>query len=346
MLHKLLMKDVAEDELVLCAGLPLTGARPLTQQEQNLLRHRARRLLISIILWFAAIPTCFAFVALLWFGMSFILNDSDLLDNIVTVFAIVAVALGIPFSLFFADLALKRYRVLKQTLSFGTIRCFEGKLTDEDWTDKAHDVLRRSGLISDIPCISRIELHAASDVIYQVDGVKPEGWIAIELTRAASPPDSPARFIAPEEWQIPEAEDKVERRRLTPSEREEIFQYAGHIRRRRWLQVLATAWFLAVVMNLLTSKLLELGTSMKVTVWAIVSLTVCAILFYKQTLTAKLYDQDSDHGWALVMESKQASVISKGKHDLTGLIEVLPVSGALWMIGEKPAGWRRRLKKQ
>jgi hypothetical protein len=70
-------------------------------------------------------------------------------------------------------------------------------------------------------------------VIYQVDGVKPEGWIAIELTRAASPPDSPARFIAPEEWQIPEAEDKVERRRLTPSEREEIFQYAGHIRRLR-----------------------------------------------------------------------------------------------------------------
>jgi hypothetical protein len=194
--------------------------------------------------------------------------------------------------------------------------------------------------------MSRIELHAASDVIYQVNGVKPKGWIAIELTKAACPPDSPARFIAPEEWQIPEAEDEVERRRLTLGEREEILQYAGHIRRRRWLQVLATAWLLAVVMNLLTSKLLELETPMKVAVWAAITLVACAMLFYKQTLTARLYDQDSDHGWALVMESKQASVMSKGKHDLTGLIEVLPVSGALWMIGEKPAGWRRRLKKQ
>jgi hypothetical protein len=137
-------------------------------------------------------------------------------------------------------------------------------------------------------------------------------------------------------------EDELERRRLTPGEREEILQYARHVRRRRWLQALAAGWFLAVVTNLLDSRL---PGRVGFAVWAAVSLLACAVLFYRQTRRARLYEQDAGQGWALVIKPEQASVISRGEHSLTDAMEVLPVSGAAWVIGGKPAGWRGRVRE-
>lgn len=279
MLH-IFEKDAAHDEIILCAGLPLTGFRSLTRQEQTLLRHLKRRLLTKTIFWFAAIPVWLALPFVLWVGLSYLINDFELLDDIIFIFAIAAIALGIPFSLFFADIVLKRYRVVKSTLSVDSVRCFEGILNAEDWTDEAHDLLRRRGLISeDSSNPYRIELYAAYDVVYQVNRIKPKKWTAIKFTRAVPPPNSPARFIAPEDWQIRELyEERLSRRRLTENEREEILVYARRIRRRRWLLMFFTVWFLAALTRV-PANLMDFDFHVSFTIWMTLAIPTCAILF-------------------------------------------------------------------
>lgn len=343
MSHKPL-DDEPHGDIILCAGLPFTGFRTLNKDEQNHLQSSARRQFITIILWFALIPIWFGAPVLLLIVLSLIINDTYLLEGIIATVAIVSVVFGTAFSLFRADLAWRRYRVLKRTVSIGNVRCFEGKITDEDWTSDAYEVLMRAGLLDEnIQGESKIELHAVNDVVYQVQGVKPQKWLAIELTRAASPPNSPARFIAPDEWLIPEIEGEVLRRRLTPGERDEVLQYARDIQKRFWLLVLALAWFLAVTVNALVTKLLLLERQTGIAIWAAATVIISALLYYRQKQEADLYKQDSDYGWTVIIAAKKSLPPKEDVHDLTAELEVLPISGTVWMINRKPAGWRKRV---
>jgi hypothetical protein len=333
----------SKDEVVLCAGLPSEGERPISKDERDYILGRRRNQRTIMALWLLGIP--------LWLAMPFIFGvilnltfgEADLIEDIVFVLAILSIVIGIPASIYFADLALKRYRVLRRTLSAHYLRRFEGTLDDQDWTSSTHSTLRRAVGAKDHDTLQLgVDLHAADDVLFKIDDRNVDRWIAVELTRAARPPDSPARFRAPIEWSDPEREDGIVRRRLTTGEIDEISGYARLVRRRRWWQLVAVAWLMGALSRLVGLKIFELESAEIFLLWVGTTAVVGGGLFYHWTSAAELYDQDRMDGWVLILEPSQASTLIDGERNLTHSLEVLPMSGVTWSIGGTPASWRKR----
>lgn len=336
-------KSNLEDEVVLCAGLHYEGTRPLSNEERQSLLGRLKSQRTIMALWLLGIPLSVAVPFILWTVLNLVSTQPSPVEDIVTIAAILSIIIGIPASIYFADIAFKRSRVLDRTLSADHVRRFEGELNDEDWANNdAQLTLRRAASVkSQEDRALSIDLHAADDVLFKIDASEMERWIAVELTRAIRPPDAPARFKAPIEWVDPEREDDIARRRLTTGELNEILGYARQIRRRRWWQTIAVAWLVALLGRIVGAKIFEweFPGIFLLCVGAIV--VVCGSVFYYWTANAERYDQDREDGWALILEPTQVASLSDGERILTQPVEILPVSGLTWTIGGNPAGWRR-----
>ena len=338
-------KSNLEDEVVLCAGLQYEGTRPLSADERGALRHRQRSQRRILILWLFGIPVSVAVPFILWNLLNAAFTESPATEDIVLIVAIFSIVIGIPISIYFADIALKRYRVLKRTLSENHARRFKGKLNDEDWTNRNTEfVLRRAAGFEDPDDRElSIDLHAVDDVLFKINDSETDRWIALELTRGIRPPDAPARFKAPIQWVDPEREDDILRRRLTTGELDEILGYANQLRRRRWWQTFLIAWAVAGFSRVVAIKIfeLELPAIFLLCTGAIVA--ICGSVFYYWTSKAERYDQDREDGWAIILEPAQVSTLGDGESVPRQSIEVLPKSGAAWTIGGNPAGWRSRI---
>lgn len=335
-------KHDAKAVIRLCAGLPYDRGIPLSLDEKETLFVGSLRERGALIFWLLGIPVCLGVPMMLSVILNLTAADTGMVNDIVAVTALVLLVIGIPASLYFADRALRRFRVLNRTLAANHLRRFAGNISSEDWTNTAYAVMKRSGYLNEHENReTHIDLHAVDDIVFKIDNDKVERWISVELTEAARPPDSPARFKAPLEWTDFEKEDDILRRRLTGSESDEIRGYARKMRRRRWWQMLIVAWVAAILSRLIGIKIFELEFAAIFAIWAGVTIIPSALLFYRWTLDAELYDEDREGGWAIMLEPTQLSPISHGEKTLTQAVEVLPISGVVWTIGGNPAGWRR-----
>lgn len=330
-----------------CVGLPHVGVRSLSDAEELAFADDERRLQRTIILCFTAIGLCVTLPVILWIVLTLVFDDL-VRNDIVAIFGLVLLVVGIPLFAFLADKAFTRRKVVRLTLLSGTVRCFGGRLDALGLANDGYEILKNTDLISENPAaVLRVELHGVSDVVYRINGIQPKKWFIISLTRAARAPDSPARFSIPKEWEVSEEvdggtllRDDVKRRRLTEDERKEILQYARRTRKWRWLQMFLIGWFLASVMNV-SARLLELAFPFAIAAWVILFAVLRGVWFYKQTARAETFVQDSQLGWTLIIRPWESKVSHQAEDGQRDEVEILPISGMLWMADDKPAGWRR-----
>lgn len=335
-------KLVAADEIILCSGLPYDRSVLLSEKERQTLLSRSRLQRKVFVICLLGILVCIVLPIILWLVLNASLTDTTSVNDIVAIVTVTSLIFGIPVFAYLSDRALKRYRVLNGTLFANHVRRFVGVIDKEDWTNGTYDVLKRTGHLREGEGRkTEVDLHAADDILFKINDNEVERWTFVELTKATAPPDSPARFKAPIDWVDPERKDDILRRRLTASERDEIYNYAKKIRRRRWWQLLIVAWLAAAVIRPVGIKIFELEFPAMFAIWAATTIPICAFLFYRQTHEAELYDEDRSDGWAVSLEPNQISTITDGEKHLTQAVEILPFSGATWTIGGKPAGWRK-----
>jgi hypothetical protein len=297
-----------------------------------------------MVLWFLGIPVCTAIPFILWTILSSTALDAGLVEDIVFVSTVLSLFAGIPTAILFASVAFERSRILKRTWKAGHIRRFAGTLSSEDWTNNTDAILRKAARVeigSQVDMVA--DLHASDDVLYRIGDRETKQWIPLELTRGTRPPVAAARFKAPIEWLDPDREDEILRRRLTAGELDEILGYANRVRRARWWLALGLAWIVLSLSRLAGMEIFELGLPVIYAVCVGATIIGLVYIFYYSTSKAKLYERDWEDGWAIILEPPQVSTLTDGEMSMSEAIEVLPISGATWTIGGKPAGWRKRV---
>lgn len=332
----------SSDELIFCAGLPMVGARSLTATEQSLLKqesrmHFGRALALSLIA-----PVSVIFPITVSASIDSSAAQPEFLDDVFATFLILSIFLIAPFSLYFASKAFERYRLIRRTLDAGVVRVFEGTSNNEDPTDTVRRLLLKKGLFSQTEAGGeRIELYAADDVIYKVNGRRSRHWVEITLTMAALPPQSPAIFGAPIDWQLPKNDGRLVRRRITSGEKDEILSYARKIRRGTWLQILFGLWLMASLIKAIANSFgLQPVTSVQIGI--VLASIGSGVWFFRQGSVAEQYVDDAEGGWVVVLGAQQAQTLSEEEANFTANVEILPHSGALWIVAGKPAAWRRQ----
>lgn len=332
-------QDERPESVIYCAGLSFVGSRELTDTERGKLRRRSNRLLVDCIAWLVVVP--FVVPVSLGICLRVVVRSTDDFAAALAVLGIATLFIGLPVGFLRTRDIARRHRMLKRTIEIGSIRCFEGQFNDEDWTDLTRQTLKRTGC-AHLDGLNRLELLASSDVIYRLNKTEPGKWYTVELTAAAAAPASPARFAMPRDWESASEGIEMTRRRLTEEERRELSSYARRARKNRWIYAVPV-FFFARIIAVFGSKL----ASSQVRTGVAITLGVAAFgyLFFRSTREASRWESDAEYGWLGVVQPAEDAAEGHDPHPADAKIpppmEVLPGSGALWTIRNKPAGWRR-----
>ncbi len=329
---------------VLCAGLPFVGWRDISHGEKEILNQEARSDSTYTVVWLALAGLSIVAPLSIVVGLSFVIAFSPAAENVLAVLIVAVSLVGFTITLILADKAFRRSKIARRTLSQGRFRIFQGSFDNEDPTDHERERLVAKGVLAPGQTESiTLELHADDDVIFAKNSSRPQKWIAVDLTTAAPIPQHAARFNVPSEWEIA-AEGSFERRRLMSSEKAELLDYARQIRRWRWLQMFLGVWFVGSLIRLI-AKLTELQTETAIQLWVVLATAGSGLWYYWQGRKARIFDEDAELGWTLILGAEHAAAIAETDRVFTGEVEVLPASGLIWGIKGKPAAWRRRRKK-
>jgi hypothetical protein len=327
--------DEKPESVIYCAGLSFVGSRELADTEHGQLSRRCNRLLIDCFAWLVVVP--FLVPVSLGICLRVFVRSMDAFGAALAVLGILTLFIGLPVGLLRARDIARRRRMLKRTIEIGSVRCFEGQFNDDDWTDLTRQAVKRTGL-AHWDGLNRLELLASSDVLYRLNKSEPRKWTPVELTAAAPAPVSPARFAMPRDWEGASESIEMTRRRLTEEERRELSSYARRVRKNRWIYAVPV-FFFARIIAVFSSKL----ASSEVRTGVAITLGVAAFgyLFFRSTREASRWEFDAQYGWLGVVQPAEDHDLHTADAKIRPPMEVLPGSGAVWTIGNKPAGWRR-----
>ncbi|CAN5272430.1 hypothetical protein BH20ACI2_BH20ACI2_16460 [soil metagenome] len=332
-------------ESVFCAGLPFVGWRDISPGEKEILNQESRTGYRYTVVWLMLAGLSIVAPLSIAVGLSLVITFSPSVEDVLLVLIVALSLLGFTITLVLADKAFRRSGITKRTLSQGRFRIFKGDFDNEDPTDYERERLVENGVLG--PGQTEpitLELHAVDDVIFAKSGSRPRKWIAVELTTAAPLPQHAARFNVPSEWQIP-IDGNFERRRMTLNEKEELLDYARHVRRWRWLQIFLGIWLVASLIRIV-AKLTGLQTETAIQLGVVLATAGSGLWYYWQGRKARIFDEDAELGWAIVVNAEHASAIVERDRAFTADVEVLATSGLIWIVKGKPAGWRRRRKER
>lgn len=341
---KAFLRDQLEkkSEGTFCAGLPYVGTRPLEPAETQTLARRARWLSDVGFVLLALSPILF--VSALVFGVILLEKVPRLESGPAPVSCLCFFGLLAPVAAAFLvgyD-ARSKARYYREARAFRCVRRFAGTMS-EDPTDRSQRVLVRARLIrrgSEEHC--QIELFPSNDVVYSVNGVPVRKRIRVEITAAAARPEDVAEYSLPVDWQSDDLPFEPQRRRQSADETAEILHYAHRVRRWIWIPTLFFVYLWALVVGDFLYETVKLSSSL---CWALFFAGAIALSWFLLSgawRQALKYKADADLGWVIVVPPHKHTEKDGTEKTKKETIEVLPVSGALWTIEHKPAGWRRK----
>jgi len=342
-----------------CAGLPYVGKRPLTTQENAELRRKAF-LATSIGYLLATLSPLLVLAGLILIVFGHRGGDIEMGLHVVIGISLMGVA-----TLLFLIGGDFRGRGARQrtTAKEGFVRRFEGPLGWQDPTDDALAMLIEKRLIQPAPGnMCAIELLPHLDSAFSVNGIRVTKDVPLEITTATARPVNTPVWGVPIDWIKEGDPNKLERRRLTPEEQDEIRRY-GRFSSKDGLKLGAMVFMFMAGITVLINK----AGRPVLTVWqrltgfridtelilpAAVFLAVCVtfwtvlIPLYRGLKTRRTLRQEADFGWIIVEATKANKVDATGTSvPVPGpVVEWLPVNKLMWTIDGKPAGWRRNAK--
>jgi hypothetical protein len=333
-------REQGPEELVLCAGLPFTGTRPLTEADRVILRAQRVRAQVAGAAWLLAILLAPAFIISTW-ALIARARSAAPFEFAAISFAIL-LFLGIPVALLKARDQFRRARVCGKTIRSTFLRSFSGALNIDDPSDRIRESLIRSGLLNiQDEGVNCIELHSSADAVYRINHVTPQRHTAVELTRAASAPLNPAKFTVPPDWAAPVERAELSRRRLTAGEKAELRNYANEVGTRTAFAVVLVCWFGGKMLWQVLSRLLADWPGLGETLSVAIVIGVCVQLILRARDRAGQLYVESENGWAVGIEPSESASYPQNSPNPVIPSEVLSFSGTLWTVRGRPAGWRR-----
>lgn len=329
-----------------CAGLPYLRDEPLDPSARQCLVRRGRRQYMLAFLYALTLPVLF----LPEVAALVVRGDREGMGwtAFLTVYFLFWSLAVLPVLLVLVPNALRRGRILRRGGRAGYVRRFAGTVNWNDSTDLDLARLVRAGLVQPGIDEATVDLHPRDDFVYAVDGVVLSRWIPIEATLTASRPEAPLELDVPASWMPEGARVPMERRRLTSAEKDEIQGYARVLKRATRL----------ILMTLLLLPLLAVGATalerfgidprLAVAAMAIAGGLIALRHILRIRRQFRLFAQDVDLGWVIIVRPRDTArrAPTPGNADAIDSLRVvttefLPVSGAVWTVDGRPAGWRR-----
>jgi hypothetical protein len=342
------MKDFLRDQLekksegTFCAGLPYVGTRPLKAAETQTLARRARWLSDVGVVLLALSPILF--VSALVFGVILLekvprFESGPAPFSVLCFFGLIA---PVAAAFLVGYDARSKARYYGEARAFRCVRCFAGTMS-EDPTDHSQRVLVRAGLIQpDSKEHCQIELFPSNDVVYSVNGVRVRKLIRVDVTTAAARPEDVAEYAVPVDWQSDDLPFEPQRRRQSADETDEIIYYARRVRRRMWISPLLFVYLWALVVGDFLYETVKLSSSLCWAIFFAGAIALFGLLLSGPWRHTRQCKTDAGLGWVIIVPPHKHTERDGTEKTQKETIEVLPVSGAVWTIDGRPAGWRRK----
>ncbi|MBI5189150.1 MAG: hypothetical protein HZA22_00550 [Nitrospirae bacterium] len=320
-----------------CAGMPFTGMRPLGADELAALNRERKGYLKKALLYLSVL--CFSFFGACM-SIAYDLNiDLGAFDTIFVILTLLVSIIGVPLLIVYANDNYRHYGTLKGTCSRAFVRHYEGRVNFDDWTDPVVEMLNDSGLLIREPdTVNSVELLSDRDTLYRINGQRAVSWGGVGLTIAAGAPEKTVLYALPKEWGAPDSLSLL-RRRLSDDEKVEIEAHVRNIQRRRWSDMFWLSLLLAYLAKAISRVFFKLTLEQASPYIAILVVSACAFIFLNSRKKANELLLDLEGGWVVQLDPDKSDL--KGAPIIPAqLTELLPVSTAVWRIGDKPAGWR------
>jgi hypothetical protein len=328
--------------------LAFVSERLLSSEEVDAVRVRSRRLrlraLAVMALELAVIAAIVITPAIIPEGWVDSGSFEAALFFALVVLFLLAILLGLPLAILTMRDTYWHGRMLKRALGDGVVSRFEGQINWHDWTDPAVARLVKAKALShgeEAPCT--LELFSRLSYVYAFNGAPVSRLIPLEPVRAAERPERPIELAVPASWYDQAPPEALERRRQSAAETDELVSYARQFRDTpaivRYLGIHLTVVMLICVFNWSSYPTVGMRGVIPSAVIVVLYLTHMARQLLRERRLSMLYWADAQLGWVLIAPSDE--VDESG----SGLTEFLPVSGLVWTIAGRPAGWRNRCLK-
>lgn len=329
-------------ELLRCAGLPFVARRRLNEEEHHAVHRRARGYRLRAALFFVSLPVILVGVMVV-FSLTGTMPGrfGPVTSTVWAATFLLGLLVGFPVTLLLARDWYMRGRRLISAMGRGEILRFEGHINWHDWTDRTVAQLVKRKLLSqndDTRCT--LEVFSEMPCLYSVNGVVPQRLLQVDVTKVAARPENPRELAVPASWYREAPPDRLERRHQSDDETNELVGYAkrfpGTHAQVRYLfahivvpgAVAGAAWHFHHVIG-------ALGLAVALTGGSIYFFGALRLLLRARRL-AQLYLADAQLGWVLIAQPEP------GEEARPGPMEFLPISGLVWTIAGRPAGWRNR----
>ncbi|HVT11687.1 MAG TPA: hypothetical protein VHE55_05435 [Fimbriimonadaceae bacterium] len=345
-----------------CVGLPLTGIRPLTIEEMEIIRGEASRYRgLTWTIWLLMPIAMFT-----WMGALAAADDKVAVGTFLAmIVGLVVFALAVAFARERGQCG----KQLRRDLVQGSILVFEGVPTFE-FGDRAQSVLIGKGYFrfgaghetdaepppsansnGNIGCRTHevrdtadrhvVEVLESSNRIFRVDGLRLPGWLMANVIEIGSPepssPDFPRLFV-PIEMRM---RQEVRRRALSESEKKELNRLWG--RTVLGLSILAGLTIYLAVLGLgFIGSSRHPDPSFRILGYAVGLFDIFMLKNLPWILRCR---SDAQNGIVLVLDVSNTSEF--GESEITARanrridVEALPLSGRVWTVEGYPADWRR-----
>lgn len=325
-----------------CAGLTLAARRALSREERLALRRRARGYRLQAVALLMTLPVMVTSVVAATSLAGMTPDRLGPVGSAVWAAAfLLGLLVGLPVTLLVARDWYKRGSRLVQAMGNGEVLRFEGQINWHDWTDRSVAQLVRHNLLTlNDDAVCRLEVFSETHGVYSVNGTVPKRLLQVEVTRTASRPENPRELAVPASWYQTAPPRHLERRRQSDEEADELVAYANRFPKTeaqiRFVLVHLIVAGMAVGMGWHFRHVFgTFGLAVALT-GALVYLVRALKLLWRARRLANLYLADAQLGWVLI------ALPQPGEEPRPGPMEFLPVSGQVWTIAGRPAGWRNR----
>ncbi|MCC6501507.1 MAG: hypothetical protein IT362_00040 [Deltaproteobacteria bacterium] len=319
-----------------CLGAPCTGSRPLSFVEISFLRKRlriTRTTWISLAVFSIALPL---FTFILFYFLDEILPE--FYDIFFAIITIAMLFIGFPVLFSLANDYFKKAKKLKKDTRSGFIYRFEGVL------DESENFLEElKSPPSELTKKHTFEVFPNSGFIFSINGNLLKTRYEVEITEAASAPESPYIISLPRDVLQIDNEQNAEllRRRLTPDEIDELKNHAAQL-----CKLSKPAFVFMLFMTCLafwgavtSESVIKWFAEFKIQLIVLSSFLLYSIYSYiRNFLYARKFKEDIKLGWVIISSRHEEPSNEEQQ-------EILPVSSALWTEKGKPSNWRMQQAK-
>jgi hypothetical protein len=240
--------------------------------------------------------------------------------------------------------ALRRVRAYGRDLEEGKLLRFMGTISSFDSLALDPDLalLTRRGVFVPEPGAEQdmVVLPHASELLH-VNGRWIEAGRAVHVERVAAPPLEPFKMPLPDDIEAKGSEAvRIERRRLTSAECDELTRHASMLRRPGRL-----FWFLALIAAVAISAWQGQGFALPpdpVTIpLALLAFGFALFTWQRRLRVAERLDKDAELGWVITVDSTRGPNEADESELPAQGVETLLHTRMDWTVNRRPATWRR-----